>query len=330
MPTALQLVNRIRRKLRLPDTSDFAKSENLLLLDLVNEAINTVLELRDWDFDIRHDGHLTAVANSTGSGSGLSFGASGATMTINESLPASASPFVARIIFTHDTNYGDTAYRVSVWNGTTVTVPDANPDISTTSPTYSIFANEYVLPDARRKILSVRHQESDIRVEEVDRTIRFDRFVQRPQESITDTPDLIYVGGRGLATKSNAADADNDGLLFMPWPTPSLALDFDYSYLQRHDELTTTTDTLDNVDRYAVDLIVELAYGRSLQSDFGNNKEEGIAIERKVIGQSKEFETNDNRMPNRRLPLRSHDRSAGRIQDFGQLPNGGRTFGSLP
>lgn len=329
MPTALQLVNRVRRKMRVPDTTDFAKSENLLLLDLVNEAKDMVLELRDWEFDIRHDGHLSTVANTTGSGSGLVHGASAATMTINESFPTSANSFIARIVFTHDTSYGDTAYRVSLWDGTSVTVPDANSAISTTSPTYSIFANEYVLPSNVKKILSVRHQESDIRVEEIDRSVRFDRFVQRPQESITDTPDLIYVGGIGTATKSDAANPDTDGIIFMPWPTPSLVLDFDYSYIERHDELTAVDSQLDNVDRYAVDLIVDLAYGRAQQSEFGNNKEEGIAIERKVLGISKDFETNDGRMARRKLRLRSLDHVGSSGRDFGRLPNGGKSFGSL-
>ena len=329
MPTALQLVNRVRRKLRIPDTTSFTKSEDLLLLDLVNEAKDTVLELREWDFDVRHDGHLTTVANTTGSGSSLTHGAGGATMTIVESFPTAPNNFIGRIVFTHDTNYGDTAYRVSVWESTTVTVPDANSAISTTSPTYSIFANEYVLPSNVRKVLSVRHQESDIRVEEIDRSVRFDRFVQRPQESITDTPDLIYVGGIGTATKSTSSASDTDGIIFMPWPTPSAVLDLDYSYCIRHGELTTTASTLDNVDRYAVDLIVDLAYGKALQSDFGNNKEEGIAIERKVIAFSKDFETNDDRMPNRRLRLRSLDHVGSSGRDFGRLPNGGRNFGAL-
>lgn len=329
MPTALQLVNRVRRKLRLTDTSDFAKSENALLLDLVNESMHMVLELRDWDFDVRHDGHLTAVANSTGNGSALSHGAGGATMTINESFPVSANSFIARLVFTHDTNYGDTAYRVSTWEGTTVTVPNANPAISTTSPTYSIFANEFVLPADVRKILSVRHQESDIRVEEINRTLQFDSLVQRPQESITDSPEVIYVGGRGLATKSSSANPDTEGIVFMPWPTPSEALDFNYSYCVRHDDLVDVTDTLDNVDNYGLDLIIELAYGRAMQSDFGNNKAEGIAIERKVLSASKDFETNDSRMPNRKLVIRSLDRQGGSSVHFGRLPNGGKTFGSL-
>ena len=326
MPTALQLVNRVRRKLRIPDTSSFTKSEDLLLLDLVNEAMHTVLELRDWEFDVRHDGHLTAVANTTGSITGFSVGGSGATGTIVETFPTSADEFIARVVFTHDSEYGDTAYRVSVWNGTTITVPDANPAISTTSPTYSIFANEYVLPVDRKKVLSVRHQESDIRVEEIDRTVRFDRFVQRPQEHITDTPDIIYVGGQGLATKSNAANSDVFGIVFMPWPTPSEALDFDYSYLIRHADLTVTTSTLDNVDNYALDLIVDLAYGKALQSDFGNSPEAGVAIENKILRMSKDFETQDGRMPRRRMALKSLDVKAASVRDFGRLP---RNFGSL-
>lgn len=325
MPTALQLVNRVRRRSRIEDAVDFTLTENKLLRDLVNEAKNQVLQLRDWDFDVRHDGALTTVANSTGSTLALAPGA--LTATINEAFPTEPDSFVGRVVITSDTSFGDTAFRVSQWTaGGVLSVPEMPATLSTTSPTYSIFANEYVLPATVRKITSVRHQESDVRVEEINRRHRFDRFIQRPHEDITDQPEVIFVGGTMTPTTDGVFTAVN-GLGFMPWPTPSTQIRFHYSYVIAHADLDLETDTLDDVDPQAVDLVVELAYAKALQSDFGTDRIRGLDIEQKVLALITGLQTNEARMPSQRMPLRSLDRQAGRtFADFGRLP---RNFGSL-
>lgn len=324
MPTALQLVNRVRRRGRTEDAVDFSLSENKLLRDLVNEGKNQVLQLRDWDFDVRHDGALTTVANSTGSTLTLTPGTQQA--TINEAFPTEPDSFVGRLVITSDDNFGDTAFRVSEWTAAgVVTVPEMPSTLSTTTPTYSIFANEYVLPASIRKITSVRHQESDVRVEEINRRHRFDRFIQRPQETIDDQPSVVFVGGTLTPTTDGAFAAVN-GLGFMPWPTPSSQLRFHFSYIVAHDDLDLVDDTLDDVDPQAVDLIVEMAYAKALQSDWGTDRIRGLDIENKVRGLILGLQTNETRMPAQRMPLRSLDRRSGSGRNFGGLP---QNFGSL-
>lgn len=66
--TALQLVNRVRRRMHMSDAADLTDRLSLVLLDLVNESMSYILETRSWDFDGRSDGVLVtkaAVTNAT-------------------------------------------------------------------------------------------------------------------------------------------------------------------------------------------------------------------------------------------------------------------------
>lgn len=346
MATALELVNRVRRQLRWNDTASFTASEDKAVLDAVNAAVAVIFERWDWECDVRHDGVLFTMPEITSTGCSITTdtttltwgsGDDGGDTYAAASIENVTNPVVYAVL-TDDTDYGDTAFRVSdlaVVTSGFFTVTEANlasrfPGATDSSAGVTLVANTYVLPSTVRKVMRVRHQERDVALLEAERFHLFDRAVQRPHDSTSDNPDVIVMGGIETSTTYTALLTDTSTAVTGPsvtlWPTPSSELLLNYSYLMKRAEMTATTDTLANADRSLEDLVVQLAYARCVQNYVGDaDAGTGLAIEQRVLGLAKDLYANQTKDPNRRRVMSSNfDDCAGRV-DFGRMP---RNFGT--
>lgn len=332
MTTALSLVNRVRRLLREEDVTSFVSTDLLsnTLLDLLNESKHDILETRIWDFDKRQDGELVTQAPLTGTDA--SFVNGSASYAFSTTAPTSvAGNWVAKLIATDDSSYGDTAFRV-VSSGTSgggcsgdlaVLFPGTS---SLGAASFTVVFDEYLLPSTVRAVTSVRHQENDLRLIEVDKELGLDRVVQRPHEEQSTQPEFVYVGSTITTTyNSDSASEGSTGIGLRLHPTPSAALVLSYSYIYRHADMSSATDSLDNVDGSVEDLIVRLAYARAMKTGIGNEPQVGVLLEREVFARADALYAGHARDPMARTVIRPH--FAGRIgAGFGKLP---RNFGSL-
>lgn len=345
MATALELVNRVRRQLRWPDTASFTSEEDRAVLDQVNAAVATIFEGWDWECDIRHDGVLRTMPSRTETA--LSFTTASTTvdwpntdsgLAYTETMGALATNPIIQIVATDDTGFGDTSFRVTdvatalsgFFTITRATLAEAFPGTTDTSASATICANSYVLPSTVRKLLSVRSQEQSIRLEEAERFQFFDRYIQKPHETISDETELVIFGSIGTSTTGTALLADPIAAVTGPfallYPTPDTTQVYHYSYLLRRAEFTATTDALSNVDRSLEDLVVRLAYARCVQNYVGDaDAGTGIGIEQRVLGLARDLHANQGKDPNRRRVLGSNFAECGGVADFGRFP---RNYGT--
>jgi len=191
--------------------------------------------------------------------------------------------------------------------------------------------NEYVLPVTVRKVLSIRHQESPLRLEEMNRSQVYDRIVQRPHETISDQPLIAIIGGKSrtlYSTDSTYLEGQVNNQTWtsmLVYPTPDTSIVLHYSYMVARPDLTNVSDFL-GADRSIETLLVKLAFARCMQDAVGDfNPEAGMALEQRVLREVSALHTSDQRDPGRHRVLGSNFcESSGGI-DFGRLP---RNYGT--
>jgi hypothetical protein len=332
MATALELVNRLRRKHQLEAVTALGDDDSTVLLDHLNEAKRDLLEAYTWDFDLRTDGELITMPTlsaTVGVSNGLT-SANTASFTISSLV---FYPAVARMIVTSDATYGETAFKIesAVTSGPLVQMNLVSgwPGTTSASATASIVFDEYVLPSTVRAVTSVRHQERDLQLVETDRDVGMDAWAPRPHANQGSDPWLVFIGKRVAATY-NTADSTTElaGISIKFDPTPSTtSLVFSYSYVYRHPDLSASQD-LEGVDPPVEDAIVRLAEARTYMSGFGGGDVElGAAMETEVINRVAALKGNSRRDPARRYVIGPSLSSSGNpVYGFGRLP---RNFGSL-
>lgn len=322
------MVNRVRRQLRHGDTSAFTDSLSPVLLDLVNAAKNEVHEMFDWDFDIRHDGELRTVARRSYTGSFTATAASASVTNVGNTHAASfVGNFRSRLVLTEDLTAGGTSFAIA-----TATVSGAD-DAYVLETAFTgtggsglngfVYVCDYQLPSTVKDVLSVRHEEDEIQVALIDKTLTFDRIMPAPHDTQTDSPEIVYVGGSvESTTASGGTSTTAPGL--MVWPVPTTAYLLSYSYRYRHPQLSATTDTHDAP--YAiVDCIVDKAVAKAYRSAVSNDPEMAVQIELDVARRLARLSQLSSPAPQRRTILKSHDRVGGSTQ-FGSAPANSRTF----
>jgi hypothetical protein len=215
-----------------------------------------------------------------------------------------------------------------------LTLAESFPGTTDASAAITICANEYVMPSTVRKVVSMRHQERCIRLEETNRNQVFDRLVTRPHDTTNDSPDIAMIGARATGTNDTSVAikvptstlTGATGLSVLLYPTPSESYIVNYSYLMQRSDFTATTDTLANVGRAIEALVVKLAFARVMQSAAGDfNPEAGMALEQRALREAVLLHQNQNRDPGRHRVLGSNFSEHNRGVDFGRLP---RNFGS--
>jgi hypothetical protein len=309
--------------MREEDASALTETFASQVLDLVNEAKRDVLESKNWNFDERHDGVVTTVAPITGTAtsvSGTSVVLSG--ITTSQIVPSASTASVARIIFTADTAFGDTAYRIAssvdALGVANLTLAERFQGTVSASTAVTIVFDDQVLPSTVRAVTGVRHQEGDLELFHLTRNL-LNYVRRRPHESDTDSPTTVTVGGTGESTyNSGSASNGTRGTLFTVNPISSQKLSFNYSYYYRHPDLSASQDLV-NVDSAVEDCIVRLAYARAMQSGIGNEPEVGMAIERDVMRRVDDLYSGLRRDPLNRIvitPNRAYKSTVG----FGRVP----------
>lgn len=333
MSTALVLVNRWRRLHRESDVTAFATTDELTTvgLDLVNEAKRDILESRLWPFDIRHDGILQTRASQNGTQASVTNGVATFLLTGFASTADLVGSFVSRIAITEDANYGNTAFRVVdaqvVASNTSGTFEQTWPGTSfVVNADWRSFVYEYEAPSTVRALVSARHQEQPIAVHQIGPEIRFDELYPRPTDTRDDSPQWIAFGGELTQTITTGGTAATPAMRILVYPTPDAGTTIHYSYAYRHPDLAAATDNLTGVDIAVEDLIVRLAYARSMFTAVGNEPALGAVLEREVFLRVEALHRGLRRDPYRRNILRSLDAVTPRLTGFGRLP---RNVGSL-
>lgn len=354
--TLLQLVNRLRRKLRAGDTNQAqfeAATDPLdaVSVDLLNDAGDYVLGQFEWSFEVRHDGHFRAMpATTIASGLTIYSDAGGdyvatATQDLYEALTneGRSQACVLRAVFDGLTNEADTAFTITnfgqytpILNLTDYAILAENTEAVAlgVSTGITVCANEYVLPSTVKRVVSVKHQERDVRLEETNGSQIFDRFVRRPHDLIADDPSLVIVGGQRSASEDvgdTGAELDQTyapstrGTSLLVYPTPESALVFHYSYVYAYPRLVAASDTWDGIDQMVETAVVELAYAKAMSTDVGKDPEAGIVLENRALQNVRLLHSMDTRMPGYHRTLRSHFASGYCVPEIGTFP---RNFGS--
>jgi hypothetical protein len=280
--TALQLVNRTRRKRRQGDTQTISEIDDLAALDAVNTAMNEVLSSRQWEFDVRQTQFVTK-GRKTGVEVFLNEGASLIPISLDglESEDVSGD-FIVRCVPNGSTEYGDTAIRslystIPLSGISYLNIPFTLAATETVTAG-ELFYSEYMLPETVKSVLRVTHQEETLTLDQVGASIEFDELYPRKQIEY-DRPRVVSVGGLDLSTYLVTDDAPMPRLRAIVWPVPDDDYILDYQYVYRHPALTTGTDTLDGVPPEVEDLIVNLATA-DMQANFDRRVEEARAMRR--------------------------------------------------
>jgi hypothetical protein len=299
---------------------------------------------------VRHDGILRTSATRTLSGGTVtnnsatvlgSAADAGALLDLFAITDQATNP-VVKLIVTSDDNFGSTGFRVSsmttgllgFFTTTQWTLDALFPGATSATADLTICANEYVLGSTVRKVLSMRHQERDIRLEESGRSQVFDRFATQPLTTVSDDPEIVVIGGIATGTDYTGAAVaippsetltGASGSSVLIYPTPQSSLVLHYSYLIQRSDLTAIGSTF-TADRSIETLLVKLAFARCMQDAVGDfNPEAGMALEQRILREAAALHMNQARDPGRHRILGSNFCARPGRVDFGRLP---RNYGS--
>jgi hypothetical protein len=343
--TLLQMVNAVRGKLREERVKLISADDDLTteIKSLINDAGSSILEGDDWEFDVRHDGQLWFPASQSGTGAGfaeteiidsatsaiLFYADDSASGEVFENAAAidlagfrcSGNRLRARIVLT-DSAKGNTSWIISSVDHNVISLVvkisgGFKMPLDTTGNAWTTYANEIVLPDTVKDVLSVRHEEEPIRLEFIDREMDFDRYVPRSTDSFSSVPDVVHVGGTITSTarlESNvlfpwtdiSVEAAVTGPGVMIWPPSDSDLHLQYSYRVQHADLAAATDEWVGVPDNIIHAIEWLAYQFALDSGIQNDPEAAKRAERQVEKRIARARNKQSRQPNRRRVPRSH------------------------
>jgi hypothetical protein len=152
--------------------------------------------------------------------------------------------------------------------------------------TGTVYTHEIAFPKTVASVLSVRDESSALRVEFVDRHVRFDDIVPRMDERTAESPFVVYVGGyvrptsfvRYFGPNTVTLLEPNEHMGMMVWPPPSSDLMLKYSYVYRYEEMEDETDTLDGVPDDTARFIAAVAFQKALMGNIENDLEQGTIL----------------------------------------------------
>jgi hypothetical protein len=330
VPTdALTIVERVARRLKLKQVSSFTDDHAPTLLDFVNEAKREVLETAEWDFLTRHDGELVVVPRTAYEASFQV--TNGSTLVTNVGQIDHATyrgDFRTRLVITGSASHPQTSFAVASVNHPTVsdryTLETPWPGTSETLINGMVYVVDYQLPATVRDVLSVRHEETEIAVQFVDKTASFDRLIPSAHLDEQDSPDLVIVGGSVTSTFETGVGSATTATGLMVWPVPTVAYVLSYSYRYLHPDLSAETDVLD-VPPVLIDLLVDKAMGKAYRSAVANDPDMAERIEADVARRFQRLMIQNSPQPEARRVLQSHDANTGPSQ-FGSRPRNERVF----
>ena len=332
----LQMVNSVRGKLREERVGSISSTDLLTteIIDLINDAGSEILEGDDWEFDVRHDGRLWFPASQSGTGGVFTSALlpnryeSANTPVISTLLDTAAGEVFNDVdlagwrmsgnrirsrVFNGNSIYPNTSWIITDVDRTTNQLDltlgsNLNIDNDDPSGVWTTYGNEVVLPTTVKDVLSVRHEEEPIRLEFVNRSNQFDRWVPRSIDSFSTRPHLVMVGGTITSTSRTATvawttisvEAAVTGTGLAVWPIPSSDLQLGYSYRVQHADLVAATDTWTGVPQNVIRIIEWRAYQGALDSGIQNDPEAAQRAERQVEKRRLRAQMGQSRQPNRR------------------------------
>ena len=316
--TSLQMVNRFMRKYRLDTVADFSSPQALAALDCLNDAKEEILDSRSWSFDQRESA-ISTIAVRTGVDTGtFTNGSLGVAGTTTENI-ALVGDYALRVIPTDSSDRANTAHRVSTMFAGGGVLALALSEVysgATVASDMDMFVAEYQFPSHAngdtqvKQLLSMTNQERPVRLVEIDKNFHFDRLITRLHDSIGSDPDVVYYG-RPVSNTVAVGGTNNvrDGFIVFPVPTSSARLDYTYQYA--YPTLALVTDTLSHVPEKVINCIVELAFGFSLNTKFGNDPNMADRVIKAALIRAERLHRSDRKMPNRSKPVRSMDNVGG-------------------
>lgn len=326
--TALQLVNRVRRRMRHSDTSALTDVRDVATLDSVNRAMRYVMTGRVWESDKRHL-QLALRARITGVSIAFNDGAQTGIVTYSGlSYSDVYGDFIMRAVPLGSTQYANTALRVlsasaPVSDASAISIPfSVSEAVSASSG--ELFYSEYILADTVRSILSVTHQDESLSLEQVGSKVEFSELYPRQQIEY-GAPRSVSVGGLDVPTYNAAGDAPDPSLRMIVWPPPDDEYVLDVDYVYRHPELTAADSEIEGVTDEVVDSIVDLATA-DMQQNYDRNTEEGRLLMRDSMQRLDNVHKSHGAQVAERAVIGNWDGSAGRSRGYHSLI-GGRTIG---
>ena len=316
----LQSVNRMKLMLREDQIAAIsAELQTQTLVDLLNMAADEHLNSHEWSFLVRHDAQAWFPALRTETTGALPVNNS-TTLLLNQSAANSwdatdVSKFTAysqtgrllvRVKVTGGSTTPETSYPVDTLAATTgfpaVLRSEFRGDSTATATAgFELYSNEFALPTSVRRVLSVRHQETPIRLEFVDKGEGLDRHVPRVTDHSSSQAEVAYVGG--LVTGTGATTADQaTGLGLMIWPLPSADMLVDYSYVYRFAELSADADEWTGVPLEHVRLIESMAFEKALDSNIEDDPSRASRLRGKNEQTRTRLVNADHKAPVRRVP----------------------------
>lgn len=262
--TALELVNRVRLFRRQPETTVIATPEDVVTLNAINIAIEDVLSIRKWEFDLRTDGQLELRGQLDDCTIEISAGTSQANLTRSSLVATDVfGDYAVRVRLDGDTTHANTAMRVNnssaiIFGTVSVLALESKIRAGVAALTdCTVFYSEYILPDTVSSVVRASYQETPLTLEQVDPTVRYNEIFPRPHDEF-GPPKVIAVGGFDTKTFVTTAPlvTPAPGLRLAVWPIPDLDYTIHYSYYYKHPELVLATDLLDGVPTNVVNDIV--------------------------------------------------------------------------
>lgn len=326
--TALVAIQRMIHMTRDGQVSDFSDTDKTgAYLVCLNSALREVLETAEWDFLTRHDGELRVVPATT-------YTAALSTSSVTTIVAVGQNDFATyhgnfqtRIVPTGSTVYGGTSFAVAQ-----ASHPAAS-DVYLLRGEYPnsagfslingmIYVVDYQLPSTVRDVLSVRHEQDEVKLGFIDKQ-RFDEIEPAAHLVTSDSPDMVTVGGSVTSTITTGGTATT-ALGLTVWPVPSVAYVLHYAYRYLHPAVSAVTDLIDAPNAH-VDLIIDKALAKAYRSGIKNDPQMADTIEADVARRFSRLLSQNSPQPQRRMMLRSHD-SAGSSSQFGSKPANPRTF----
>jgi hypothetical protein len=301
--TALALLNRVMLYRRQPTVSSYVSTnpEHFATLNALNQAKEDILSTRRWEFDLRHDGQLVTKASLVSDSIAATFTAAQGdttgviTMTGYTASDYTAGDYVARLVPTGDTEYANTAFRITTtlptFSFATLNFPIEMPK-AFVATTCDLVYSEYLLPDTVREVVRVNYEEDEVSLNQIDPTVRFDEIY--PSYSFEKgSPRSLSIGGFDTGTHFTTTDPDPK-LRAIVWPIPDDAYVLSYSYYYRHpdfadgdDELVGVPPDVVNDIVWAATSIMSMAWDANFAAaHFGDMAQQMASVKHRAYGGS--------------------------------------------
>lgn len=285
--TLLQMVNSVSQKLRGGDEITTLVDGGLQIdtwISLINEAARDVLDGYNWSFNIRDDGVAQFMEPATGTM--FSYEDIGVTTYYFRNITHSVEPLqlangnnIVRFLVTDDDIVSNTSFPLSWlflrsiagqyechmnedWLGETYVWPNVYAN-------WKLFSFEHILPETVGRVISVRNEETPLRLFFEDRNVVFDKWAPRPHDTECHIPTIVVVGGIGDITTCTSGilippgggepytytTPERTGTRMAIWPMPTEPIMLKYTYTYCHPAISADTDVFAGVPENVVHLI---------------------------------------------------------------------------